>query len=145
MNAKSADIVLAKTGSRLEVKWGVYHGPTDDFTRRTKRIPYWGWGFSQGRQFKENKFDYCILLAAEKSGAQPKYKFVLTRDEMNQKMSSRRSIVNPDSFYIEYSEQEDFYTARAWWPRGRNEAEKFLKNIILHEQRWNIMKNTGKI
>ncbi|MEM3385694.1 MAG: hypothetical protein QXE78_09225 [Nitrososphaeria archaeon] len=45
-------------------------------------IPFWNWGFSTGKQFMEKKFDYCILLAAEKDGVSPKHIFVIKIDEI---------------------------------------------------------------
>jgi len=53
----SCDVVLAKTGKKLEVKWGVFHyNPNDPFVKGSGGILFWGWGFSSGKQFKE-----CIL------------------------------------------------------------------------------------
>ena len=66
------DIILTRTKKKLEVKWGMLHHRGDDsFFKRTEEIPFWGWGFSSGKQFIDKKFDYCILLAAKKRWSTP--------------------------------------------------------------------------
>ncbi|MEM3640992.1 MAG: hypothetical protein QXH37_03615 [Candidatus Bathyarchaeia archaeon] len=56
-NPGSCDIVLAKTGKKLKVKWAMFHhGSNDPFARRCGGIPFWGWGFSSGKQFKDKSF-----------------------------------------------------------------------------------------
>lgn len=142
-NAKSSDILLANNNKRLEVKWGMNHSDKDDlFVKRAAGIPLWGWGFSKGKQFLEDKFDYCVLLAAEKGGAKPQHVFILTCDEMKRTMSRRRSIVNPDSYYIEYSKNPEYYEARRW-TKGINEAEKLLLDHKLHQDRWRQLRAKG--
>lgn len=73
----SADIVLLGTRKKIEVKWGMLHHKPDDFYFKSRGgVPYWGWGFSSGKQFKDGKdgkFDYCVLLAARKNLASPKH------------------------------------------------------------------------
>lgn len=80
-NPNSCDVVLGSTKKKLEVKLAMLH-QDDHYSEKCGGVPYWGWGFSNGEQFKDRKFDYCILLAAEKGGAKPVHIFVLKLDEM---------------------------------------------------------------
>ncbi|MEM4204295.1 MAG: hypothetical protein QXS54_09535 [Candidatus Methanomethylicaceae archaeon] len=144
-NPKSCDIVLDMTKKKLEVKWGMLHYD-DDFAKRCDGIPYWGWGFSKGRQFLDRKFDYCILLAAKEGGAKPDHIFVLKCEEMtNQSMGGKRpSPVNKSSYYIEFSENRKFYYKREWYPKGPAPLEKELhKNMKEYEARWEELKEKG--
>jgi len=78
-------------------------------------VPYWGWGFSLGKQFKEGKFDYCVLLAAHKNEAFSKLIFVLKLQEMNKIMEPRvsgGSGKNMKSYFIETSDGKDFFTKK---------------------------------
>lgn len=115
-NPYSCDVVLAKTKKKLEIKWGMLHYRSDDpYMKGANGILFWNWGFSTGKQFMEKKFDYCILLAAEKDGAGPQHIFVIKIDEMNKETfgSERKSAVyNKGSYYIEYSEDKNFYSKK---------------------------------
>lgn len=55
-NPGSCDIILATTDKKLEVKWAMFHHREDDvFVKRCCGIPFWGWGFSKGKQFIDGK------------------------------------------------------------------------------------------
>lgn len=144
----SSDIILANTKKRIEVKWGIlHHRPEDPVVKRAEGIPFWGWGFSKGNQFKEGKFDYCILLAAEKDGACPKHIFVISLDEMTEySMGGKRksAVFTKGSFFIEFSENEDFYHKRKWHPQGPSALEESLfRNSKEYEMRWRKLKKNG--
>ena len=142
-NSKSSDIVLKRNSVRLEVKHGMCHNK-DTFSKRAGNIPLWGWGFSQGKQFLRDKFDYCVLMAAEEGGAEPKHVFVLTCDEMKKKMSQRKSSFGRQSYFLEYSKDPDYYNVRDW-TQGMNEAEKLLRDLPLHKNRWSQLVSQGLI
>lgn len=147
-NPKSCDIVLADSKKKLEIKWGKFHDEKDKMTLLTNGIPFWGWGFSKGRQFLEKKFDYCILLAAEKGGAKPEHTFVLRIDEMNNYTmgGERKSVVSSKgSYYIEYSNDQKFYEKRKWHPYGPSVIETILQNKETQDNRWHELKNNGEL
>jgi len=147
-NPNSCDIVLCSTKKKLEVKWSKYHGEGDDLLKKTGGISCWGWGFSKGTQFIDKKFDYCILLAAEDKGARPEHVFVLKIDEMTKETmveNRKSSLGSKDSYFIEYSANEDFYTSRKWHPFGPSTIEEHLFNRKLHEERWFQLIENGKI
>lgn len=147
---RGCDIVLESTRKRIEVKWAMlHHRPTDWVMKMVDGIPFWGWGFSGGSQFKESKFDYCILLAAHKDNAHPGHIFILKLNEMTEELmgGSRRSAVSSRrSFFIEFSENRDFYYKRKWHPRGPSPLEESLfTNGIRHRARWKELKLKGSI
>jgi hypothetical protein len=147
-NPNSADIVLETGTKKIEVKWGRYWGDGKIFEKWSNENPCWGWGFSKGRQFKEKRFNYCVLLAAEPKGAYPKYVFVLDIEEMNdESVLQRTSSLGGTSYYIEYSEDEKFYNKQ----HGRKKVdaspiEKLLfKNREKYTQRWERLKEKGEL
>ena len=145
-NPRGCDIVLAGTGRRLEVKWAMLHHRGDDPFFRGSGIPFWGWGFSSGKQFIERRFDYCILLAAKEDEAHPQHIFVIKCEEMTEEAmgGKRDSGVARDSFYIEYSQDKQFYFRRRWWPKGPSPLEgELLENRIKYEERWSQLKRWG--
>ncbi len=145
-NANSCDVVLAKTRKKIEVKWGRYH-ENNKVTKQTKGISCWGWGFSQGTQFLKKKFDYCILLAAESMSAKPKHIFVLPGTEMtNESMGGKRNsyVSNKGSYFIEYSENRDYYYARRWH-QGASRVEELLWDGSMHQARWEELVNNGEL
>ncbi|MEM2094359.1 MAG: hypothetical protein QXI32_03580 [Candidatus Bathyarchaeia archaeon] len=88
---------------------------------------FWGWGFSEGKQFKDRKFDYCILIAAKRDGAYPESIFVVKCEEMTEKsMGGFRcsSVYTKGSFYIEFSRNMDFYCKRSRHPKGPSPLEE---------------------
>jgi len=145
----SCDIVLAKTGKKLEVKWAMlHHSQNDSFVKRCNGIPFWGWGFSSGKQFKDKKFDYCILIAAEKDGAYPEHIFVIKREEMTEEAMGglRKSGVAKESFYIEFSHNENFYYKRSWHPYGPSKLEKdIFENREKYQKIWMELKEKGTL
>lgn len=147
-NPRSCDIILAKTEKKLEVKWSMFHhGTNDPFARRCGGIPFWGWGFSKGKQFKDKKFHYCILIAAKKDGAYPEHIFVIKSEEMTEDTMGglRKSGVDPKgSYYIEFSHNENFYYRRSWHPRGPSPLEEDLfKNRDKYQKRWEKLQEKG--
>ena len=146
----SCDIVLAKTGRKLEVKWSVFHySPNDLFVKGSDGIPFWGWGFSHGKQFKDRKFDYCILIAAEKDGAYPRHIFVIKCEEMTDETMGgprRSAVYSKGSFYVEFSLNKEFYYKRRWYPKGPSPLEdNIFKNWEKYERRWNDLKEKGTL
>jgi hypothetical protein len=149
-NPGSCDEVLAKTGKKLEIKWSMLHHRQDDpFVKGSQGIPFWNWGFSSGKQFIEGKFDYCVLLAAEKDKALPRHIFVIKLEEMTEKEmdGQRKSVVySKGSFFIEFSPDCDFYCKRKWCPKGPSPLEeKLCKNKEKYEERWSDLKQKGKL
>jgi len=147
-NPGSCDIVLAETKKKLEVKWGMLHYREDDpFIKGSQGIPFWGWGFSSGKQFINQKFDYCILIAAEKDKAYPQHIFVIKCKEMNEaEMGGKRKsgVYTKGSFFIEFSHNKEFYFKRKWWPRGFSPLEeKLFKHCELYQKRWDQLKENG--
>ncbi|MEN3062214.1 MAG: hypothetical protein ABC595_03815 [Candidatus Methanosuratincola petrocarbonis] len=151
----SCDIVLAKTRKKLEVKWAMcHHGQDDPFFNKC-RIPFWGWGFSSGKQFKDKKFDYCILVAAEKDGAYPEHVFVIKSEEMTEETMGgpRSSGVNSRSFYLEFSHDKNFYDKRPWPKDDKRPEHKkcsplekdLFKNREKYEKRWEELKERGTL
>jgi len=106
-------------------------------------------GFSAGNQFRKSKFDYCILLAAHKNEARPKHIFILKLDEMTEKSMGglrRSSVSTRGSFFIEFSENKDFYHKRKWHPYGPSPLEEsLLNNSIKHGTRWKELQMKGLI
>jgi hypothetical protein len=146
----SCDVVLAKTGKKLEVKWAVFHYiESDPFVKRSSEIPFWGCGFSGGKQFKDKKFDYLVLIAAERDGAHPEHIFVIKCEEMTEKTMGglrRSSVFTKGSFYIEFSHDKDFYYKRKWHPKGPSPLEEDLfKNSEKYEKRWKELKEKGAL
>ena len=144
---RSCDVVLAKTKKKLEVKWAMCHYRQDDpFVGRCGALPFWGWGFSGGKQFTGKKFDYCILIAAEKDGAYPESIFVVKSEEMTEEsMGGLRgsSVYAAGSFYIEFSRNENFYCKRSWH-KGPSPLEKdIFQNQAKFESRWEELKSKG--
>lgn len=143
----SCDIVLAKTKKRIEVKWSMLHHRLEDpVMRGFEEISFWGWGFSKGTQFKKDKFDYCILLAAKKDEALPKHIFVIKRNEMTELIGKeRKSALGGRSYFIEFSNNEDFYNKRKW-SRGKSLLESSLfKDRSKYETRWKELIEKGLI
>jgi hypothetical protein len=145
----SCDVVLKKTEKKLEVKWAMLHykdnGPV---VRRSGKKPFWGWDFSEGKQFKEEKFDYCILLAAKKDEAGPEHIFVMECDEIKSKMGrkKRRTALSKKGFYIEFSEDKNFYGMRKWCQNGRSPLEELLfKHESKYRKRWEMLKEKGDL
>ncbi|MCW4047343.1 MAG: hypothetical protein NWE99_07255 [Candidatus Bathyarchaeota archaeon] len=146
----SCDVVLAKTEKKLEVKWAMCHyRQNDPFVKRCDAVPFWGWGFSGGKQFTDKKFHYCILIAAEKDGAYPESIFVVKSEEMTEEsMGGLRgsSVYGEGSFYIEFSRNKDFYYKRHWHPKGPSPLEKdIFQNREKYERRWEELKKKGQI
>lgn len=146
----SCDIVLARTGRKLEVKWAMFHhDPKDSYLKGSGGIPYWGWGFSSGKQFKDKKFDYCILIAAEEDGAYPKHIFVIRCDEITEDSlgGPRKSAVyTKGSYYIEFSHNKKFYHKRKWHRKGPSKLEKdIFENREKYEKRWKELKEKGTL
>ena len=144
----SCDIILAGSKKKLEVKWAMYHHRNDDpFMKRVEGIPFWGWGFSSGKQFVERKFDYCILLAADKDKAIPQHVFVIRIDEMTESSMGRlrkSGVSSKGSFYIEFSNNKEYYHRRRWHPHGPSPLEESLfKQRSMHEERWKELKKNG--
>ncbi|MCX6653692.1 MAG: hypothetical protein NTY03_01080, partial [Candidatus Bathyarchaeota archaeon] len=146
-NPSSCDIVLTDQKKKLEVKWGVYHGPKDPMTNGCNNIPYWGWGFSMGKQLEPGKFDYCILLAAEPDGAKTSEVFVLKQEEMTPDKigGKRKSVVNSGSFYVEYSKNPLFYGPKKWGNGKKSYVETLLQDEALHNKRWKQLVDYGKL
>ncbi|MEM0314100.1 MAG: hypothetical protein QXQ41_06105 [Candidatus Bathyarchaeia archaeon] len=139
---------MAETKKKLEVKWGMLHYREDDpFIKGSQGIPFWGWGFSSGKQFINKKFDYCILIAAQKDRAYPQHVFVVKCEEMTEaEMGGKRrsSVYTKGSYFIEFSHNKEFYFKRKWWPCGFSPLEeKLFKNRKLYEKRWNYLKENG--
>lgn len=146
----SCDVILAKTKKKLEVKWAVLHyDPKDPFVKGAQGIPYWGWGFSMGKQFIDRKFDYCILIAAKKDRAYPQHIFVIKCEEMTERtMGGKRKsgVFTKGSFYLEYSHDRNFYFKRKWWPKGPSPLEEdIFDNRELYERRWGELKRKGML
>lgn len=142
---KGATSPEKRARKKVEVKWAVYHFE-DNFTRSTEGIPFWGWGFSMGKQFIERKFDYCVLLAAKRDGAEPSHIFVLRVEEMKEgSMGGKRrsAVYTKGSYFIEFSENKNFYFKRKWHPKGPSEIEKSLFNIDEHIALWGKLKSSG--
>lgn len=147
-NPESCDIVLAETKKKLEVKWGMLHYREDDpLIKGSQGTPFWGWGFSSGKQFINKKFDYCILIAAEKDRAYPKHIFIIKCEEMTMaEMGGKRrsSVYTGGSFFIEFSHDKEFYFKRKWWPHGFTPLEeKLFKHPEVYQKRWNQLKENG--
>jgi len=155
-NPKSCDVVLEATKKKLEVKWSALH--------HIDNKPFWGWGFSSGKQFLEKKFDYCILLAAKENNAYPEHIFVIKCEEMTEDtMGGLRTsaLYNKGSFFIEYSDEKDFYSSRKWgYPisehsskeRGSKEKPKpspleedLFNNPGKYKERWEELKEKGML
>lgn len=146
----SCDIVLAKTRKKLEVKWAMLHHRLDDpYVKRCSGIPFWGWGFSSGKQFRDRKFDYCILVAAEKDGAYPEHVFAIKCEEITKDTMGgprKSSVYNKGSFYIEFSHNKKFYYERNWYPKGPTPLEDdIFKNQEKYEKRWEKLKEKGTL
>ena len=111
-------------------------------------IPFWGWGFSGGKQFKDKKFDYCILIAAEKNGVYPEHIFVIKCEEMTEESMGglrRSAVYSKGSFYIEFSHNKDFYSNRSWY-KGFSPLEKdIFQNREKYEERWRELKKKGQL
>ena len=147
-NPASADVILSKTKKKVEVKWGILHHRVDDYYFNSRgKTPYWGWGFSQGTQFLKDKFDYCVLLAARKDKAIPKYIFVLTLQEMKDGMVPRISGEAGKykrSYFIETSDEDDFFAKREKVrAMSRIALEDNLLDRHCHIKRWNKLREQG--
>ena len=146
----SCDIVLEKTKKKVEVKWSaLHHSGNDPFAKRDANIPFWGWGFSTGKQFLDKKFDYCILFAARKDEAYPQHILVIKCEEMTKdSLGGLRSsaLYSKGSFYIEYSHNREFYYRRRWYPKGPSPLEEdIFKNRDKYEERWFELKEKGML
>jgi hypothetical protein len=146
----SSDIVLYKTQKKVEVKWGMLHHRDGDYYYDTRgKVPYWGWGFgSEGSQFKNRKFDYCILLAATKNGAEPRHIFVLKLQELKKCMKKRISGEagkKKKSYFIETSDENNFFDKRSdtKFRIQPLEIEKLLLDRVWHKRRWEELKQDG--
>lgn len=151
-NPRSADIILEKTGKKVEVKWGALHHEQDDYYFQTRgKTEYWGWGFGEkGSQFRKNKFDYCVLLCAEKNGAKPVHIYVVTADEMKDHMKDRISGEGgrkKTSYFLEVSDDPEFFHRRQNQknPIEPCELEKLIRKDPKHSERWKILKKHGKL
>jgi hypothetical protein len=150
-NPTSCDIILAATKKKLEVKWAMlHHKENDNFIKAAHAvgIPFWGWGFSIGGQFKENRFDYCLLLAAKKDEAHPQHVFVITCEEMKRLMGDPRpsGVWTGKSHYVEFSGDKNYYWRRKWYPQGPSPIEKSLfEERRKYERRWQELRNRGEI
>jgi hypothetical protein len=139
-----------KPERKLAVKWAMFHpNPNDPFVKRTGGIPFWGWGFSIGKQFKDKKFDYCVLIAAKKDEAKPKHIFVIKCEEMTYESMGgprRSGVYTKGSYYIEFSHNKDFYKNRDWNRNGPSPLENDLfKNSEKYEKRWHELKEKGTL
>jgi hypothetical protein len=150
-NPCSADMILKKTGKKVEVKWGALHYTADDYYFRTRgRTEYWGWGFSKGTQFLNDKFDYCVLLCAEKNGAKPVYVYVVTANEMRNHMIKRISGEGgrkKTSYFLEVSDDPEFFHKRQNQnnPIELCKLEKLIRDNLKYRERWKILKKHGKL
>ena len=145
-NPTSSDIVLYKTKKKIEVKWAMLHHRSGEYYFESRgRIPYWGWGFSNGSQFSKDKFDYCVLLAAHKDEARPEHIFVLKLREMKEFMKPRVSgeAGKEKSFFIETSDERDFLQKRTGI-KPILELEKLLmEDRETYQKRWEELKQNG--
>lgn len=84
---------------------------------------------------------------AEKDRARPKHIFVISLDEMTEySMGGKRksAVFTKKSFFIEFSENEDFYHKRKWHPQRPSALEESLfRNSKEHEMRWRKLKKNG--
>jgi len=151
-NPRSADMVLKKTSKKVEVKWGALHYKEDDYYFQTRgKAEYWGWGFGEkGTQFKKNKFDYCVLLCAEKNGAKPVHIYVVTADEMKNHMIDRVSGEGgrkKKSYFLEVSDDPDFFYKRQNQknPIKPCELEKLIRDNSKYAGRWKTLKKYGEL
>lgn len=147
---RSSDIILYKTKRKIEVKWSMLRYRDNDYYYRERgNVPHWGWGFSSGKQFLDKKFDYCVLLAASKDGAFPKYIFVLKQQEMKNGMEERVSGEggkSSKSYFLETSDDDNFFDRRSKanrFPIKPLEIENFLLDRSLHKRRWEELKQNG--
>lgn len=144
----SADIVLLKTKKKIkiEVKWGMlHHLEGDQYFDTHGKIPYWGWGFGpQGSQFKKDKFDYCVLLAATQNGAKPRHIFILTSQEMKKSMERRKSERGKKGSYFVQTPEDNTPKKLTKISLGRPlEIEKTLLDRMKHRRRWKELKQSG--
>ena len=147
-NPASSDICLERTRIRLEIKWAMLHHREQDYFFKNARFPFWGWGFGMGNQFLKRKFDYCVLLAAKKDDAFPEHIFVVTCDELIKYMGKKRKsgVTTQPSFYIEYSECQDFFYRRHWQTSGPSSIEKkMFCNSNVYRERWKELKTKGHL
>ena len=156
--ALGADIFLSKTQKRIEVKWGMLHWNADDhYFKDRGEIPFWGWGFSAGRQFLKDRFDYCVLLAARKDDATPDggHTFVLTPKEMRREMKSRVSGEGgrkKKTYFIENSDDPNFFEARRRSMKSKFgielrklKIEESLLDRDKHAARWAELVKSGEL
>jgi len=150
-NPRSADIVLKKTAKKIEVKWGALHHEENDYYFRTRgKTEYWGWGFSKGTQFLKDKFDYCVLLCAERNGARPVKVYVVTAEEMRKYVEKRISGEggkNAYSFFLEVSENPNFFERRRNQKRPIKpcKLEFMIRDSQRYEERWDELKKYGRL
>lgn len=84
---KSADIFLARTGEKVEVKSSCFY---DD-----------GWAyasFANGNQIKQSKFDYCVwLVFDDQNSDKPKKTYIFRREELLEVGRARKNYANHES------------------------------------------------
>jgi hypothetical protein len=150
-NPCSADMILKNTSKKVEVKWGALHHKEFDYYFRTRgRTEYWGWGFSLGTQFLKDKFDYCVLLCAEKNEAKPAHIYVVTTNEMKKHMIDRVSGEagrKTKSYFLEVSDDPEFFYKRQYQkhPIEPCELEKLMRDNPKYRERWKMLKKHGKL
>jgi len=153
---RGADVFLARTGKRIEAKWGMLHHEPDDYYFKVRgSVPYWGWGFSKGNQFLRNRFDYCVMLAARRNEAAPQHVFVLTLGEMRKGMGLRVSGEagkKARSYFIETSDDSHYFEERARSMKskfGSQLRELAVEESLLdresHRRRWKQLINLGRL
>ncbi|MCK5699475.1 MAG: hypothetical protein KAH93_06495 [Candidatus Aenigmarchaeota archaeon] len=117
---KNADIYLKEIGRRVEVKWASFY----------EKERYWSWGFGEGKQIENEKFDYCVLVASDENG-KVKHCFVFTYDEMSKLKHGDKGMIS-QKYYITVYEGSVEY---------ENELESDLnKNTEKYEERWDKIK-----
>lgn len=151
-NPRSADVFLRKTGKKIEVKWGMLHYQDDDYYFKTRgKTEFWGWGFGEkGSQFKKRKFDFCVLLCAEKDGAKPVHVYVVTPDEMMPHVVPRVSGEGgrkKTSYFLQVSDDPDFFQRLESQTRPIKpcELERLLRDEDKYQDRWLRLKEHGVI
>lgn len=56
----------------------------------------------------------------------------------------KSAVFTKGSFFIEFSEDEDFYHKRKWHPQAPSDLEESLfRNCKEHENRWEELKKNG--
>ena len=135
-----ADIYLSRINKRIEVKystlravWKRKYGLSDC---------NWGWAFGEGKQFRDQIFDFCVLVAAAETGT-PETCFVIPVEDFHHSMKKRKSVY-PEakgSYYaINLFRAPKDYDS---WKRkvGECHLEEVLnQNRERYENKWDLIK-----